>query len=105
MNKGPKVKYQEIYNKFINFIEFNRKLFNPVTTWPLLLKMYEIEPSRKNMNIKTNMNLIYKFLIKYGYSFRTKTHIGQCMKESSLKEASLFWNEVYNNRLKYRFNI
>ena len=42
------------------------------------------------MNIKSNMNLIYKFLIKYGYSFRTKTHIGQSMKESSLKEASYF---------------
>ena len=52
LNKGPKVKYQEIYNKFIDFIEFNRKLFNPVTTWSLLLKLYEIEPSRKNMNIK-----------------------------------------------------
>ena len=26
------------------------------------------------------------------------------MKESSLKDASLFWNEVYNNRLKYGFN-
>ena len=104
LHKGPKVKYQEIYNKFIDFIEFNRKLFNPVTTWSLLLKMYEIEPSRKNMNIKSNMNLIYKFLIKYGYSFRTKTHIGQSMKESSLKDASLFWNEVYNNRLKYGFN-
>jgi len=104
LHKGPKVKYQEIYNKFIDFLEFNRKLFNPVTTWSLLLKLYEIEPSRKNMNIKSNMNLIYKFLIKYGYSFRTKTHIGQSMKESSLKDASLFWNEVYNNRLKYGFN-
>ena len=104
LHKGPKVKYQEIYNKFIYFIEFNRKLFNPVTTWSLLLKLYEIEPSRKNMSIKSNMNLINKFLIKYGYSFRTKTHIGQSMKESSLKDASLFWNEVYNNRLKYGFN-
>ena len=104
LNKGPKVKYQEIYNKFKDFIEFNRKLFNLVTTQSLLLKLYEIEPSRKNMNIKSNMNLIYKFLIKYGYSFRTKTHIGQSMKESSLKEASLFWNEVYNNRLKQGFN-
>ena len=66
--------------------------------------MYKIEPSRKNMNIKSNINLIYKFLIQYGYSFRTKTHIRQSMEKSSLKEASLFWNEVYNNRLKYGFN-
>ena len=50
------------------------------------------------------MNLIYIFLVKYGYSFQTKTHIGQSMKESSLKEASLLWNEVYNNRMKYGFN-
>ena len=50
------------------------------------------------------MNLIYKFLVKYRYSFRTKTHIWQSMKESSLKEDSLFWNEVYNNRMKYGFN-
>ncbi len=26
------------------------------------------------------------------------------MKESSLKEVSLFFNEVYNNRMKYGFN-
>ena len=26
------------------------------------------------------------------------------MKKSSLNEASLFWNGVYNNRLKYWFN-
>ena len=104
LHKDPKIQYQKIYNKFIDFIEFNRKLFNPVTTWSLLLKMYEIEPRRKYMNIKSNMNLIYKFLIKYGYSFRTKTHIGQLIKESFLKEACLFWNEVYNNRMKYGFN-
>ena len=52
LHKGPKVKYQEIYNKFMDFIEFNKKLFNPVITWSSLLKMYEIEPSRKNINIK-----------------------------------------------------
>ena len=45
----------------IDFIEFNRKLFNPVTAWSLLLKLYEIMPNRKEMNIKYNMNLIYKF--------------------------------------------
>ena len=90
LHTGPKVQYQEVYNKFIDFIEFNRKLFNPVTTWSLLLKKYEIVPNIKEKNIKSDMNLIYKFLIKYGYSFRTKTHIGQSMKESSMKEASLF---------------
>ena len=57
------------------------------------------------MNIKSNINLVYNCLIKYGYYFRTKTNIGQSMKEKSLKEASLFPNEVYNNRKKYGFNI
>ena len=85
----------------MNLIE---KIFNPVTTWSLLLNLYELAPNRKDMNIKSNMNLIYKFLVKYEYSFKTKIHIGQSMKESSLKEASLFWNEVYNNRMKYGFN-
>ena len=26
------------------------------------------------------------------------------MKRSSFNEASLFWNEIYNNRMKYGFN-
>ena len=42
LHKGPKVKYQEIYNKFIDFIEFNRKLFNPVTTWSLNLIIKDV---------------------------------------------------------------
>ena len=46
LNTGPKFQYQEVYNKFIDFIEFNRKLFNPITTWSLLLKLYEIVPNR-----------------------------------------------------------
>jgi len=54
LHTDPKVQYQEVYNKFIDFIEINRKLFNPVTTWSLL-KLYELIPERKEMNIKSNM--------------------------------------------------
>ena len=32
---------------------------------------------------------------KYGYSFRCGTHIGQILKNDSLFNASLFWNEVH----------
>ena len=33
--KGGQVKYADINNKFIDYIEFNRKMGFAVTTWPL----------------------------------------------------------------------
>ena len=42
--KGTRIKNPEAEVASINFIEFNRKLLNPVTTWSLFLKLFEILP-------------------------------------------------------------
>ena len=42
--KGTRIKNTEAEVASINFIEFNRKLLNPVTTWSLFLKLFEILP-------------------------------------------------------------
>ena len=96
LHKGAKVIYQQAYNKLIDFIECNRKLGIPITTWGLLIELFKIEPERKNYKIKTNLQLLYRFMNKYSYSFRCGTHIGQTLKNESLFNASLFWNEVHS---------
>ena len=96
LHKGANVSFQDAYNKLIDFVECNRKLGIPITTWSLLLELFKINPERKNNKIKTNLQLIYRFMDKYGYSFRCGTHIGQSLKKDSLFNASLFWNEVHS---------
>ena len=95
LHKGGNVKYPDVNNKLIDYIEFNRKLGFAVTTWSLLLELYKYIPERKEYKIKSNLELLYRFMYRNGYSFRKGTHIGQGIKEESLKEASLFWNEVH----------
>ena len=34
----------EVEIKLINFIEFNRKCLNPLSTWSLFLKLYALVP-------------------------------------------------------------
>ena len=94
LHKGAPVIHQNLYNELIVFVEFNRKLRIPITTWALLLELFTIESERKNNKIKTNLQLLYRFMNKYGYSFVCGTHYGQIIKKDSLISASLFWNEV-----------
>ena len=42
MHKGKPPLNPDIENKLISFIEFNRKLFNPITTYSLYLKLLEL---------------------------------------------------------------
>ena len=76
LHKGRPIKYPETNNKLIDYIEFNRKLGLPITTWALLIELYKLEPERKEMNIKANLQLLYRFMERYGFSFRSATHIG-----------------------------
>ena len=52
-------------------------------------------PERKKYKIKSNLELLYRFMKRNGYSFRKGTHIGQGIKTESLAEAFLFCNEVF----------
>ena len=47
LNKGASRLYEKEEKELINFIEFNRKLFNPITTISLLIKFLELVPERK----------------------------------------------------------
>lgn len=48
LNKGKNILYPEVEAQLVNFIEFNCKCFNLVSTWSLLLKLYTLIPERKN---------------------------------------------------------
>jgi hypothetical protein len=61
----------------------------------LLLELYKYILERKEYKIKSNLELLYRFRYRNGYSFRKGTHIGQGISTESLKEASFFWNEVH----------
>ena len=77
LNKGKDILYPDVEAQLVNFIEFNRKFFNPVGTWSLLLKLYTLITERKKLSIKTSQTYIYRFLRRNGFSFRTKTNIGK----------------------------
>jgi hypothetical protein len=62
----------QIENELISFIEFNRKLFNPITTYSLYLKLLQLWSERKNFSQYTNYALIYRILIRHSFTFRTK---------------------------------
>ena len=71
LQKGKSILYPDIEINLINFIEFNRKLFNSITTWSLLLKLLDLKPERKTKSIKANQQYIYRFMKRNNYSFRT----------------------------------
>ena len=104
LHKGTELKYPQLELALINFIEFNSKLFNPISTWSLILKMLEIIPQRRSLPINTNQKYIYRFLARNNYSFRTKSHIGQCITNDCFLQTSLFLNEVWDNRIKFNFS-
>ena len=39
---GRQILYPEAETEIVQYIEFNRKLSNPISTWALLLKLYKI---------------------------------------------------------------
>ena len=82
LNKGKDILYPEVEAQLVNFIEFNRKCFNPVSIWSLLLKLYTLIPERKKLSKRANQTYIYRFLRRNGFSFRTKTNIGQNLSQN-----------------------
>ena len=103
LNKGKDILYTEVEVQLVNFIEFNLKCFNPVSTQNLLLKLYTLIPKRKKSSIKTNQTYIYRFLKRNDFIFRTKTNIGQKLSQNCFFQASLFLNECLNKRIAFYF--
>ena len=66
--------------------------------------MFEIIPQRSSLPIKTNQKYIYRFLARNNLSFRTKSYVGQCIKNDCFLETSLFLNEIWDNRIKFNFS-
>ena len=104
LHKGKRPESYNIENKLISFIEFNRKLLNPISTTSILIKLLEYAPERKEKSISANVKYIYRFLLRNGFTFRTKTHFGQILKDDCFKQASLFLNEVREIRSKNGIN-
>ena len=76
INKGLENCNLEIDLKHNEFIEFNRKIGNSITVYSLVLHLLKIEPNRTKLNLKTNQNWIYRFLIRNNYAQRKASHIG-----------------------------
>ena len=87
----------------VNFIEFNRKLFNCITTWSILLKFLNLKPERKSKSIKANQQYIFRFMARNNYSFRARTHIGQRLQNNCYTLASIFLNKVWDKRRAFGF--
>lgn len=74
------MKYPSLETALINFIEFNRKLFNLISTWSLILILYEIIPERKSLAISTNQRFIYRFLAVMVTHFEQNLMLGKLFK-------------------------
>ena len=103
MHKGGKPINNKIEDQLISFIEFNRKLNNPITTYSIFIKLLELWPERKNISKETNYVYIYRVLVRHCYTFRTPSHYGQTLKKSAFIDASLFLNEIKQNRITGTF--
>ena len=53
LHKGRTPKYNNIEQLFVNFIEFNRKALNPITTWCIAIEMFRLIP---HLDIKQYFN-------------------------------------------------
>ena len=58
----------------------------------------------RKKSIHANVKYNYRFLLRNGYTSRTKTHFGRILKDDCFKQASLFLNEVKAIRLKNGIN-
>jgi len=103
LHKGGTILYPDVEIQLVNFIEFNRKLFNCITTWSLLLKLVDLKPERKSKTIKANQQYIYRFMARNNYSFKTRTHIGQLLSKNCYTLASIFLNEEWDKRRAFGF--
>ncbi len=74
-----------------------------MSTWSLLIKLFELIPERKNIDIKTNQKFIYLFHKRSGLSFPTRTHIRQLLSENCFIEALLFFKEIWDKRINLKF--
>jgi len=104
LHKGSSIMNPELDIKILNYIEFNRKLSNPITFWSLLSKIYEYAPERKNKSFKSNQLLIYRILKRNNYTFKAKTPIGNTLGEVTFNEATKFVNEVWDLRKQFGYN-
>ena len=103
-HKGSKPKLIDIENNLVEFIEFNRKLNNPNTTWCLANEIFKYYPNLKNENYLNITKWIYRFLDRNHFSFRRSTHLGQALPKSSIDIASQFLSSVYNSRLNMKYS-
>ena len=103
LHQGPKPKYLVIEEYLINFIEFNRKLINPMTSWSLVTEMIKYIPALKEKNYKTLLEWIYRFLSRNNYSFRRSTHVGHDLPEDSYNIICQFISQCYKSRVAMKY--
>lgn len=68
-------------DQLIYYMEFTRKLNNPITKYSIFLKLLDLWPERKNLSKETNYVYIYRILVRHCYTFRIPSHYGQTLKK------------------------
>ena len=102
IHKGPTPKFNDIENNLIEFIEFNRKLNNPVTTWCIANELFKYYPNLKNDNYLNITKWIYRFLERNNFTFRRST-VGQELPLNNINVASEFISSVFNSRYSMKY--
>ena len=105
LSLGRKPKYSEIEENLVNFIEFNPKLLNPITSYSIAQKMYELVPQLKDKKYKSIFNWIYRFLERHHYSFRRSTHVGQLFPNNPFEISSIFHLTYIKVDMNYTYDL
>ena len=103
IHKGPTPKFNDIEKNLIEFIEFNRKLNNPVTTWCIANELFKYYPNLKNDNYLNITKWIYRFLERNNFTFRRSTHVGQELPLNTINVASEFISSLFNSRYSMKY--
>ncbi|KAL4512506.1 hypothetical protein ABPG72_020343, partial [Tetrahymena utriculariae] len=78
--KTPKsIKYE---SKILDFINFNRKIFNPISTWSIIAKLIELDQTYKEKPLSSLQKWCYAFIKRNNLSFRSATKVGQQISKS-----------------------
>ena len=62
LHPGREQMFPQLEKDLLIFIEFNRKLFKEITTYSILIKMFELCPFKKDLPLKQIMNIFINFL-------------------------------------------
>ena len=101
-----KVDYLNLHmlkKKLYDFIIFNRKLGNPVTSTKVYNKFLQINPEEIKTDKETLLKRIYRFMKRNNLSIRRPTHVGRLIYNNIYLEVEKFINELTRLIINFKF--